>query len=237
MDQRILRPFKSFFDNWSTYDKLIYYNYMLHNEIHAVLGDFLRDTVPDEFCMLDLGCGNCSQIAKTLKGTGIKHYIGVDLSYPPLEKAATYFEDLGCNTELIEDDYMHYFSNCEKEHFEVVLSGYSVHHLYYNDKQSFFDNCYRTLKNGGYFVHYDVVRLHEETREQYIQRYYSKIDEWANLDKEEIATVKEHIKQYDFPSSYEELVFMAVNSGFTVKPGRLYSDKHRIHTLSCFLKK
>lgn len=237
MDQPDLNPFRSFFDNWTTYDKIIYYNYMVHNEIHAALRNFLLTNIPGDFSLLDLGCGDISRMVQSLEGISVIKYIGVDSSGEALQKASLSLEKLICEKELVENDLLNFTENCEPEQFDVVIAGYSLHHIYYNNKQKFFDNCFRVLKPGGYFVHYDVVRLHEESREQYMQRYFTIIDEWTNLDISEIESIKEHVSRSDFPSSYEELAFMAVNSGFTTKPGRIYSDKNRVHSLSCFLKK
>lgn len=236
MDQVDTQPIKSFFDNRTTYDKIIYYNYMVHKEIHVEIRNFLEKNIKDEYDILDLGCGDCSHLSETISGTGVRKYVGVDISPAALEQATMHLEDSTNDTELIEDDFINYVENCDNNKYDIVLTGYSIHHLFYHHKQQFFDTCSRILKDGGCLVHYDVVRLHDETREQYIERYFKIIDSWVNLDSEDKQSVKFHIKECDFPSSYEEIVFMAVNSGFTSKPGRIYADKHRIHTLSCFIK-
>lgn len=236
MDQTEIKPIKSFFDSWTTYDKVVYFNYMLHKEIHRELRNFLQKNINNEYDILDLGCGDCSHLPKTLAGTKVRKYVGVDISPIALEHAAKHAENITNEADLIEDDFIKYIQNCDNSKFDIVLTGYSIHHLFYPHKQKFFDNCSRIIKDGGYIIHYDVLRLHDETREQYIERYFRIIDNWVNLENEDRESVKSHIAECDFPSSYEEIAFMAVNSGFTSKPGRLYSDKDRVHTLTCFLK-
>ena len=236
MDRTEINSIKTFFNQWNTYDRVVYFNYMAHKEILSSLRQFLEQNVTEPFDLLDLGCGDCSQTVKIIEGTNIRNYTGVDISPVALEQAANQFQQISCNNNFQEADFSSYIESEVENSFDIVIAGYTVHHLFYPHKQAFFDNCYRILRKNGYLVHYDVMHLENETRDQYIDRYFSIIDGWENLQNDERESVKAHISECDYPSSYEEIGFMAMSANFKLKPGKLYTDQHSIHTLSCFQK-
>ena len=48
---------KEFFDQWNIYQKVIKFNYMVHNDIFEVLHQFFDANFHQPFSLLDLGCG------------------------------------------------------------------------------------------------------------------------------------------------------------------------------------
>ena len=69
-----------FFNQWRLYEAVIRHNYMKHREIHAAMHDALAACAVSAGTLLDLGCGDASQIARSMQNTPITSYIGVDLS-------------------------------------------------------------------------------------------------------------------------------------------------------------
>ena len=55
MSQTNKENIKSFFNSWSTYDKVVHFNYMAHDEIFASLRNFFSESKEDELTILDLG--------------------------------------------------------------------------------------------------------------------------------------------------------------------------------------
>jgi SAM-dependent methyltransferase len=55
--------------------------------------------------------------------------------------------------------------------FDVIFSGFAVHHLDAAAKQELFHACAAKLAPGGRFILVDVVREEGQTREQYLEGY------------------------------------------------------------------
>ena len=55
-----------FFDQWRLYDAVIRHNYMTHREIHAAIHGQLAKFDVSAGTLLDLGCGDASQIARSV---------------------------------------------------------------------------------------------------------------------------------------------------------------------------
>lgn len=237
MHKNYTDPTNKFFSRWDTYDRVVSHNYMYHREIRHELGDFLDRTFNGKsLSILDIGCGDCSQITATMDSSSIGSYVGVDISAVALEAAEERLSELAFSFRLLEQDFTAFIEKCESSSFDLVLAGYSVHHLKYHNKQDFFRNCYRILRPGGYLAHYDVMRLNGETRSQYLERYFDIINGWEYLEDGERTFVMEHISECDFPSSPDELFGMVKDPGFKLTPGMLYADESSIHSLSCFQK-
>ena len=77
-----------FFDQWNIYQRVIQNNFMFHKQIHQVVYELLFNHFQQEpFSLLDLGCGDSSLIAKTIKDLPISYYHGIDISEMALEAA------------------------------------------------------------------------------------------------------------------------------------------------------
>lgn len=236
MKQSNTDDIKSFFNSWSTYDKVVHFNYMAHSEIFASLRRFLDEFKKEELNILDVGCGDCRHIPEILDDSRIKSFTGVDISSTAISDARKKLDNLKSKAVFVEDDFVNYIRSCEDSSFNLLIAGYSAHHLFYDKKQEFFDNCFRVLQDGGCFIHYDLQRLENETRNQYIERYYGIIDKWEKLNFEERLSIKNHITESDFPSSMEEALNMIKKSGFSKNPGVLFVDNYKTHILNYFIK-
>ena len=82
-DRNALEQFQK---QWSTYQKLVDADAVSHR----AAGKFLHDAlyaIPSPFALVDIACGDASQMREVLPGTRCRHYQGIDLSAPALELA------------------------------------------------------------------------------------------------------------------------------------------------------
>ena len=72
-------PVQLFRETWTTYQKIIASDYMVHRELTRAIASSLM-TLPDTpLSVLDLGCGDASQITGILNAHHIAEYRGCDL--------------------------------------------------------------------------------------------------------------------------------------------------------------
>jgi hypothetical protein len=73
----------------ATYQKLVVADSLSHKAVGKILNDTLNRTFTRPFSVLDIACGDASEMKRALAGTQTRHYHGVDLSEHALELAAT----------------------------------------------------------------------------------------------------------------------------------------------------
>ena len=126
----------------------------------------LVEALPAEVSrVLDLGCGDGRLIALVLGARpGATEAIGLDSSPPMIDLARERFRD---------DDRVDVRAHDLREPlpaqgaFDVVTSGFAIHHLPHERKQSLFAEIAGLLRPGGVFANLEVVQcatpeLHEE---------------------------------------------------------------------------
>jgi ubiquinone/menaquinone biosynthesis C-methylase UbiE len=228
---------KAYFDQWHVYDLIMQNDYMAHRGIHKALREKLSSTRSSQFTVLDLGCGDGSNISKTLNGLQADLYIGVDLSEVALSEAKKVFANSELNTLFVQSELSEYLSNLQTHKVDVVIAGFAIHHLTDNDKPLILQCIYDKLAPGGDLFFYDVFRRGKETREQYLDKYCEWMkNTWKVLSFEQSKCTQEHVKQCDFPINYEELTNFALQAGFSIPSSPIFSDSTGFHCL-CHLKK
>ncbi|MBF2098275.1 MAG: class I SAM-dependent methyltransferase [Gloeomargaritaceae cyanobacterium C42_A2020_066] len=226
---------KQFFDRWHLYQQIIAQDYMAHRGIHAALRAFVVEHLEQPFTLLDLGCGDASAIANTFSGTALHGYTGVDLSPVALALAADNLKAVAFAVRLVEADLTDYVGRTKGEQFDVVLLGFALHHLYTDEKRVFFQRCHTLLKPGGYLLLYDVFRRPHETRDQYLQAYFSYCTEhWTELSQDSLVGTRDHAYACDYPETYGTLAALARDGGFIPPTLPLFADEPQFHCLYSF---
>jgi SAM-dependent methyltransferase len=118
--------------------------------------DVLRTLLPEEpASLLDLGCGDgrLARLALEARPT-LRRVVAVDSSPPMLEHARRTFAgngrvtvrpwDLARSIEPLGD-------------FDVIVSGFAIHHLEDDRKRELFGEISRRLRPGGLFANLEVV--------------------------------------------------------------------------------
>jgi SAM-dependent methyltransferase len=119
----------------------------------AMLVDVLP-TAPER--VLDLGCGDGRLAALVLDNRdAVTEVVAVDTSDPMLGQARDRFEGDG-RVEVHEWDLNHPITGFGS--FDVIVSGFAIHHLDDARKRELFGEVATQLRLGGVFANLEVVR-------------------------------------------------------------------------------
>ena len=106
--------------------------------------------------VLDLGCGDGRLLAVVLDARpGAVEGIGLDNSPPMLELARTRFAD-DPRVRIESHDLRQPLPDLGT--FDVVVSGFAIHHLAHERKQALFAEVAAALRPGGVFANLEVVQ-------------------------------------------------------------------------------
>ena len=224
---------KAFFNQWNIYQKTLKFNYLVHKEISETLHQFLNTHFRNSFSLLDLGCGDAFLPAQTLKDTQVECYYGIDISSIALKYAQKNMEFNTYKKVFIEGhllEIIEQFSNT----FDVIVAGYSMHHLTREEKNKLFHQSYVALKPQGQFLIYDAVCKNNETRSNYLDREWQIYQTWSEMTPVELNLIHDHIYNHDYPESLETLNALAKQNGF--KPSQvLFQDHNELFKLLSFI--
>lgn len=220
-----------FRQSWSLYDAIAAENYMFHRELYSRVADLLKGRAEKgPYSLLDLGCGNARFLAPCLRSSPPESYTGVDLSSVALDEAAEYLKDLA-RVSLRNQDMLEAVAESGAV-YDLIFTGYAVHHLTTDAKQEIFHSCASRLAPGGEIMMVDVVRGEGQSRESYIREYIGIMsDQWTAVGPEHIEEACAHVAAHDFPETYPDLVRMAEAAGF--RRVRLL-ERHTHHHLIVF---
>ncbi len=158
---------------------------------------------------LDLGCGNGILAAAILHCFPKAKGVLLDFSLPMIEAAQRKLRTFSRALEYVIADYGDpgwIDSVASSVPFDVVVSGFSIHHQQDRRKQTLYNEIYKVLKPGGIFLNLDHVSsptkwvktlfdnyfidsLHSvlakkgfrRSREQIVSEYYERPDKAANI--------------------------------------------------------
>lgn len=104
---------------------------------------------------LDLGCGDGRLLQLVLDARpGAVEGIGIDSSPPMLDRARTRFA-YDDRVTIVEADMQHPVSGHGS--FDMIVSGFAIHHLPDDRKRSLFSEIAASLRPGGVFANLEVV--------------------------------------------------------------------------------
>lgn len=205
---------QSFFESWQLYQKIIAGNYMMHVEVIGCLKHVFQQCYKPTMSILELGCGDAYVLTKTLGGRSIAHYCGIDLSSQALQLAK---ENLA---EKVVDISLHVANmqlaeNYTDRQYDLIILGYSLHHLGSSDKQTILGWAADQLNEGGELFVYDEFREDTETREDYLYRCTQIFrQQWQAMTEAQLDRVVEHVLNQDFPESLSSWKKMVRVAGF-----------------------
>lgn len=188
---------------------------MNHREIYDTVSRVIAERASrGSFRMMDLGCGNARCIAPILRQYPPTSYQGVDLSEAALGEATEIL--LGVEgVELNCSDLLGHVESA-KSPWDVVFSGFAVHHLSLGEKARLFRALAAIVSTDGFFLMVDVVRDEGVSRDEHVASYTAMMRrEWHGIPTEALEEGCAHVSGFDFPATTKELFELAQVAGFT----------------------
>lgn len=203
---------------------------MSHREIYAEVEELLklRDDL-EHYRLLDLGCGNARYLAPFLKRQPPLVYEGVDLSEAALAEADEYLAGLPGHIILTHGDLLEAVESTGTT-WDVLFSGFAVHHLTSDEKARFFRAAGRCLSEKGWLILVDVVREENQDRDNFLKAYLNFMREkWTSVPPHQLEEACAHVRDHDYPECLSTLREMAQEAG--LGSTRLINRHAQHHTL------
>lgn len=208
---------RGFFDGWALYDHVLDRDYMHHDAIYACVRDWAAARPwGGRARVLDLGCGSARHAARALQGMPVAEYVACDLSEVALGHAASNLAGAGIPARTRACDLARAVGD-EPGPWDLVLCGYSLHHLGSPAKEAFLRGAAGALAAGGALVLVDTVLDEGVGREAGLGAYCDWVaSAWTTLDAASVAAIRGHVMGNDFPETASATRAMASRAGLRV---------------------
>jgi SAM-dependent methyltransferase len=220
--------------NWQLYKKVIDANYMHHALFQRLIGEALRqmgERGPLRF--LDLGCGDASQLIDHLQELDVDTYVGYDLSNTALALAKENLTFMAGKTRFV-DGRMEELLAEDENMYDIIHTSFAVHHLDDDMKAAMIRMASERLAPGGLLIYVDVFRQDDIGRAEYIEEYCGHMDvHWSLLSGDEKQSIRDHVTQFDFPSTVGLILAHARSSGLE---NMAMHTNDETHCFLCFKK-
>jgi len=193
---------KEFFEIWALYQQVIKHNYMLHEEVIEQLINDLSARGEKPLSILELGCGDAYTVSQVMKKINIAKYYGIDLSEMALTFAQDNLNESINDLTLINGDLVAEINNISQQ-FDIILAGFSLHHLKREDKNQVLSECKKRLYPDGTLIVYDIVHNENETQKEFLARCVKHFKKnWTQLSQEQLDSACQHVIDHDIPESF-----------------------------------
>jgi len=230
-----LDEIKAFFDTWDLYNIVIEQNYMAHQEVMGYLIQRLTQLAWSDINVLEVGCGDAhviSEIARRLMN--IESYFGIELSRMAMDFASDKLDGKIDEITLVNGDMVEETSKIDSQ-FDLVIAGYTIHHLDRKAKTEFLSSLKDRLRPGGLLIVYDLVSEEDEKPEAFIERLIGLFNSsWSELSPEQLQRVSDHVSQNDKPEPWSTWQRIASESGFGTQRFPFH-DENRVFGIMEFL--
>ena len=128
--------------------------------------------------VLDVGCGDGVLMQTIMQAYPVSRAVAIDGSPGMLEKAVSRFQSLGLVSnlvEFIEADFSDsaWLASVQATKFDVVVSGFAIHHVEDGRKREIYAEIYSLLASGGLFVNLEHVASVSPRGEEMFERSYA----------------------------------------------------------------
>jgi len=212
------------FEDWLLFQNIVARNYLQHREIIGALRKWSKDHGRNGMRILDLGCGDAYVAQKAFKAFDDIQYYGIDISAHALNIARANFESYNWNVELLEGDITNMIQQLHGP-FDLVIAGYSFHHLTEAQQTNALDHTRLVLNPMGTLIIYDLLPNRRENINSFTDRLIADaVSDWEFLDPEQIASFEQHLKQTAYPMTQATWQMHALESALG-KAELIYRDK------------
>ena len=205
---------------WHTYRSVVDNDWMEHHALTTACAAALETWLADhperrgKARLLDLGCGDLARMAAVFADLPLGGYVGVDITEQVLPMARTALGPVPYAVDFHHRDVSEFVGDAGEE-FDLVHAALVLHHLSDDEKSRFLASLRRRVKADGIFVWADVFREPGESREQWVERYATRIrNGWNGIDDDAREAVVTHMSTYDFPADRTAVVEAARTAGW-----------------------
>jgi len=200
---------------WQLYRKILDHDYLGNDGAYATLRHVLDEEIARPFRLLDLACGDAGGISKTLVGTQVTSYRGVDLSVPALKFAQVNLRALTCQVTLEQGDFAEAVGPGAAP-LDVIWISLSLHHLETPAKQQLMREIREGMNADGAFLIYEPTRDDGEGRPAYMDRFEATARrDWTALSADEFNEAISHVRTCDLPETVSDWAMLGLKAGFT----------------------
>jgi ubiquinone/menaquinone biosynthesis C-methylase UbiE len=130
----------------------------LGDEQVEILLRVARRFVPQPARVIDLGCGDGFVARAVLSEFPTAHALLIDHSEPMLRRAHEAMSPFSCRFEIRHGDLSESLRGVVGDGpFDLIVSGYAIHHLPTARKRSLYQEVFGSLRPGGLFVNVEHV--------------------------------------------------------------------------------
>lgn len=160
--------------------------------------------------ILDLGCGNGNITSQLVPYFPNATYTLVDASTEMINLCRQKFKGHNC---IYHNKYFKDFS-FNKDSYDLIVAGFSLHHLEDKEKQSIFKDIYSSLKQGGIFSYSDLMISKTNPDHPKILEEWNRFVNISFPDGEKWKWIMEHYEAFDKPTDYTIQLEWMKNAGF-----------------------
>jgi len=163
------------------------------------------DHLPDGFEpkeILDLGCGNGNATATFIEQYSNAQYSLLDASKEMLQLCKQRFKDY--SVKCINS----YFQDFEfkKNHFDLIIAGFSLHHCTTAEKQLLFKKIYESLARGGMFMCSDLMISKNNPDHSILKDNWKQFVHQTFPDGKKWEWLMEHYNEFDKPDNLNDQI-------------------------------
>lgn len=227
------RAIQALLDQNDLFRRYFNLNLSSHRQVCVILHRLILKRLNFPFAMADFSCGNATMIGRVLKGTQVSRFIGIDLSSRALDEARKNMQKIPCHQSFIQADFYD-IAQIAVGRLDLIWLNLTLHHLSYRQKKILLDGCAEILSGRGCLLIYDPIMNESESREQYVERWWSAYRERIQkLTRHAPQTMLRHIHNDDQPLNMTEYKYLGWECGFS-EIESLYTDPLNCHSLICY---
>ncbi len=170
---------------------------------YATLMSHFTNHLPKDFKphqILDLGCGNGNTTAAFTIQYPKANYTLLDASKEMLHLCKQRFK--GYNVQY-SNSYFHDFQ-FEKNHFDLVIAGFSLHHCDADEKKVLFKKIHQSLTRGGIFMCADLMISKNNPNHTKLKTNWKNFVHQAFPDGKKWQWLMEHYDEFDKPDNLKD---------------------------------
>ena len=172
------------------------------------------ESLPEKFSpqrILDMGCGNGNVTAQLVAKFPSASYMLVDASPEMIRMCQDRFQDY--NISYFEG----YFEQFEMEyqHYDLVVAGFSLHHINSKEKALIFQQIHSSLRPSGIFATSDLMIHKTNPEHPALKREWEEFVLSNHDNAEKWNWLMEHYDTFDTPDNWKDQVGWLNDAGFS----------------------